>query len=181
MANAYELDAAVWDSKIVGHDPAVDPETLLANPYNFRVHTKLQQDAVAGLLDEIGWVKSVVVNTASGHIVDGHARVTLAMRKEGQTVPVEYVELTAEQERLALAALDFTVGMAGIDGDKLGGLLEGMARPGDEAIAAVVKELAESSGLDDPFEPVDIDERPLLDQKKPVECPECGHSFVVTG
>ncbi len=151
MANAYELDEAIWTNKIVGHEDAVDPQTLLANPFNFRIHSKLQQDAVAGLLDEIGWVKSVVVNTVSGHIVDGHARVTLALRKDGQTVPVEYVELTVEQERMALAALDFTVGMAGIDGEKLGELLEGMKRPQDLAIAAVVKELALSGGLDAPF------------------------------
>lgn len=76
-----------WASRIVGHD-VVQPDQLLANPLNARIHGKLQQDATAGNLDALGFVKSVVVNRATNRIVDGHLRVTLALRN-GSPVPVE--------------------------------------------------------------------------------------------
>ena len=37
MADAYNSDQK-WNQRIVGHD-TVDPESLLANPLNFRIHT----------------------------------------------------------------------------------------------------------------------------------------------
>ena len=39
-------------------------------------------------------------------------------------------------------------------------------------------ELADATFTVPDFQPVGEDEQPRLDQKKPVECPECGHEFV---
>ena len=36
------------------------PDQLLANPANWRIHPKAQQDALAGALDQVGWVKQVL-------------------------------------------------------------------------------------------------------------------------
>lgn len=41
-----------WQSRIVGQDLVV-PETLHANPHNWRVHTKAQKDALTAALDQI--------------------------------------------------------------------------------------------------------------------------------
>jgi hypothetical protein len=36
------------------------PDQLLANPANWRIHPKAQQDALAGALDQVGWVQQVL-------------------------------------------------------------------------------------------------------------------------
>ncbi len=45
-----------WRNRIVGAGEEA-PDQLLANPGNWRVHPKAQQDALAGALDEVGWVQ----------------------------------------------------------------------------------------------------------------------------
>lgn len=93
-------------SRIVGHEE-VPADQLLANPWNFRRHGAYQRSVLRGSLDELGWVKSVTVNKLTGHLIDGHARVEDALGRGDRTpVPVEYVELSEAEERLALATLD---------------------------------------------------------------------------
>lgn len=46
------------------------------------------------------------MNQPTGNMVDGHMRVMLALRREEPTVPVRYVDLTPEEEKLALATFD---------------------------------------------------------------------------
>ncbi|MBW2674812.1 MAG: hypothetical protein JRD89_15600, partial [Deltaproteobacteria bacterium] len=60
------------------------------------------------------WISEIIVNKVTGHIIDGHLRVTLAMRK-GAKVPVKYVDLSIEEEKLALASYDFITGEAVVD------------------------------------------------------------------
>ena len=50
-----------WRNRIIGVGE-IDPEQILANPLNFRIHPKNQQDALLGVLDEVGWVQDVIVN-----------------------------------------------------------------------------------------------------------------------
>lgn len=114
--------APVWANRIVGQGTE-DPGQLLANPLNWRIHPKAQQDALAGLLDTVGWVQNVIVNRRSGHVVDGHLRVTLALRREEPQVPVVYVDLSPEDEALVLASLDPLAQMAVTDKEMLARLL----------------------------------------------------------
>ena len=119
-------EAAPWRTRIVGHGEE-DPEQLLANPGNWRIHPKAQQDALSGVLGQIGWVQSVIVNRTTGHLVDGHLRASLAMKDGAKTIPVSYVELTPEEENLVLATIDPLAGMAVTDGVKLAELLSGVS------------------------------------------------------
>ena len=100
-----------WRNRIVGHGEEA-PEQLIANPANWRGHPKEQQAALAGALGEVGWVAQVLVNRTTGHVVDGHLRVELAVARHEPAVPVAYVELTGEEERLFLASLDPLAAMA---------------------------------------------------------------------
>ena len=100
-----------WVSRIVGHAD-VDPHTLVEHPQNPKVHPPEQDAVVDGSLRTLGWVKSVQVNRRSGRVVDGHERVTLALRHGEATVPVEYVELTEAEEALALLTLDQSAALA---------------------------------------------------------------------
>ena len=111
-----------WRNRIVGSGQEA-PDQLLANPANWRIHPKAQQDALAGALDEVGWVQQVLVNRRSGFVIDGHARVALALRRGEPTVPVLYVDLEPDEEALVLATLDPISAMAGRDEDKLRALL----------------------------------------------------------
>ena len=42
---------------------------------------KAPQDALAGALDDVGWIQQVPVNRRTGFVVDGHARVALALSR----------------------------------------------------------------------------------------------------
>jgi ParB-like chromosome segregation protein Spo0J len=106
----------------VGHG-AEAPDQLLANPYNWRVHPQGQRRALAAALSEVGWVQSVIVNRRTGHVVDGHLRIALALERGEPEVPVVYVDLSEEEERLVLATLDPIGALAWGDGAKLGELL----------------------------------------------------------
>lgn len=116
---------ANWSNRIVG-EALVDPKTLLANPANWRVHPKAQQEALRAVLNAIGWVQRVIVNTTTGHLIDGHLRVEEAMRADEQ-VPVLYVELSLEEERAVLSALDPLSGLADTDHEKITALRDEMA------------------------------------------------------
>src|ERR1019366_8003153 len=112
---------AAWRNRIVGHD-VVDPTQLLANPRTWRTHPPAQRDALRGSLDTVGWVGQVMVNTVTGHVVDGHARIEEAISR-GEKVPVLYVELSEEEERLVLASFDPLGAMAERDTERLADLL----------------------------------------------------------
>ena len=145
MATTPTAPAAVWHNRIVGHGDE-PPEQLLANPANWRLHPKEQQQALAGALSEVGWVAQVLVNRTTGHVVDGHLRVDLAISRGEPSVPVAYVELSEEEERLVLASLDPLAAMATAEKDALEALLAGLS-PGDEALAALLAELGEQNGI----------------------------------
>ena len=85
-----------WRNRITGSGQEA-PDQLLANPANWRIHPKAQQDALAGALDAVGWVQQVLVNRNTGFVVDGHARVALALSRGEPTVPVLYVDLDADE------------------------------------------------------------------------------------
>ena len=134
-----------WNNRIVGHGMEA-PDQLLAHPGNWRIHPKHQQDALKGVLDDVGWVQNILVNKTTGHVVDGHLRVALALRHDVPEVPVLYVELSEEEESLILATLDPLSALAVADAQKLDELLQGV-QSDDAAIQAMLSELAEQSGL----------------------------------
>jgi hypothetical protein len=135
-----------WRNRIVGTGEEA-PDQLLANPGNWRIHPKAQQDALSDALDDIGWIQQVVVNRRTGHLVDGHLRVSLALRNNEPTVPVLYVDLDPREEALALATLDPISAMAATDKAKLDALLREVDT-GSAALQEMLSELAAKSGLE---------------------------------
>ncbi len=139
-----------WRNRIVDHG-LEDPEQLLANPGNWRIHPKAQQDALAGAIGDVGFIRSVTVNRLTGHVVDGHLRVQLALRNGEKQIPVEYVELSETEEAEALATLDPLGAMAAADQQKLDELLRDV-QSDDAAVQAMLGELyadANASALQD--------------------------------
>lgn len=158
-----------WRSRIVGSGTEA-PDQLLANPRNWRIHPKAQQDALAGALDQVGWVQQIIVNKRTGFVVDGHLRVAMAISHEEIEVPVVYVDLSEDEEALVLASIDPLAAMAVTDYDQLVELM-GSITIDSEALAAAL-------GVAPVFAAVGVDEQGRLDQKEPVTCPECGHAFI---
>ena len=146
-----------WANRIVSHGEEA-PEAIVANDSNWRTHTQTQRHALASVLSEVGLVQSVVVNTTTGRLVDGHLRVELAKAQGQPTIPVVYVELTEDEERIILATLDPIGAMATADREKLGELLLGIDSPDlgglIEAVARANRLALDfgSAGLSDPDE-----------------------------
>lgn len=138
--SAAERTADPWRNRIVGQGDEA-PDQLLANPSNWRVHPKAQREALAAVLDDVGWVQRVIVNRTTQHVVDGHLRVALALSRDEPTIPVNYVELDEREEALVLAALDPIAAMATTDKDKLRELLE-QAQVTDDQLRAAISDAA---------------------------------------
>jgi DNA modification methylase len=143
MPNRRRKSAAAepsWQDRIVDSGLA-DPAELLENPHQWRVHTDRQREALEEVLDRVGWVQRIVVNRRTGRLIDGHLRVATALRKGEPSVPVGWVDLDEEEERLMLAALDPLSAMASTDSGKLTELLAGV-RLDEGALRDLVAELA---------------------------------------
>lgn len=144
MTKQKPVAPTTWRNRIIGHGDE-DPAQLLANPKNWRIHPKAQQDALAGVLNEVGWVSEVIVNKRTGLVVDGHLRVELAISREEPTIPVRYVDLDEAEEALVLATLDPLAGMAVAAKDQLDALLADVTST-DEAVNSLLENLRHEPG-----------------------------------
>jgi hypothetical protein len=74
-AKPAETPAAhsAWRNRIIGYG-LEEATQLLANPKNWRIHPGEQQQALGGVLAQVGWVQNVVVNQRTGFVVDGQRR-----------------------------------------------------------------------------------------------------------
>ena len=130
-----------WRNRIVGRD-SVPPESLTANPRNWRAHPRAQRRALAGVLGQVGWVQDVIVNRRTGHILDGHLRVALAVERGEAAVPIVVVDLTPEEEAVVLATFDPLGAMAATDGAALQALLTTVETE-DAAVRTLLGRLAQ--------------------------------------
>jgi hypothetical protein len=158
-----------FKNRIVGIG-AEDPEQLLANPGNFRAHPGRQREALIALLDEVGFVAPVIVNRTTGHLVDGHLRVELALSRDEKAIPVSYVELTEDEERLVLATYDSVGDLAFSDKDRLRDLLDSVTSS-EAAVQTLLSSVATEAGL------LAAVGTPDAKPDHSVTCPACGEVF----
>ncbi len=110
------------------------------------MHPKAQQAALGGSLSDIGWVDEIKVNRRTGFMVDGHARVELALARHELTVPVSYLDLTEAEENEMLATYDPISAMAGRDDERLRGLLSAV-QTSDAGVHALLATLAKAASV----------------------------------
>ena len=132
-------------NRIVGQE-LVAVDQLLANPFNFRLHSEAQQHALAGSMDEIGFIHALLVNKTTGHIIDGHARVKILLRSDVEEITVDYVELTDDEEKKALMLLDPIAAMAGTDADMMDEVLQSI-NSDDERVQQALADITEEAGI----------------------------------
>lgn len=135
-----------WRNRIVGSGEQ-EAGQFMANPMNWRIHPKAQRDALTGILSDVGWVQSVIVNRTTGHVLDGHARIEEALKLGDETpVPFVEVELSEEEEQKILLTLDPISAMAAADKANLEQLLRDVSTD-NAALSAMLEELAEQHGV----------------------------------
>lgn len=137
MTRSKTEQPPAWRNRIVGEGEE-SPDKLMPNPKNWRVHSKQQREAVGGLLDQVGWVRQVIVNKTTGRLIDGHLRVEEARRRGELTIPVVYVELSPEEETVILASFDPLGAMAGRDDERRDALLN-VAHSNSAALDAALR------------------------------------------
>jgi len=130
-------------------------DNILFNPRNWRIHPLSQQDALKGVLEEVGWVQQVIVNKRTGNLIDGHLRCQLAAREGNKIIPVLYVDIDEAEEELVLATLDPIAGMAATDKAKLEQLFQDI-NSDNVNVQKLISEIAEKEGL--------LGELPTLDE-----------------
>lgn len=144
-----DQDALVggWRNRVTGSGYE-RPGDLLANPANHRLHPLVQAKALSALLDRVGWLQQVIVNLPDKMIVDGHLRVALAAQRGELQVPVDYVELAADEMALAATFFDPIGQLAQMDASALGEALGSLDLAAeDEALKALAQALAQDAGL----------------------------------
>ena len=154
----------------------VPASELRANPKNWRRHPPAQEAALRGVLEDIGFADAVIAReTPDGlELIDGHLRQEVM---GDQAIPVLIVDVTEEEADKMLLTFDPLAMMATADQGQLLNLLQS-TQFADQAVNDMLEALAngEPDVMPD-FEPGSIDDQGRLDEKKPIECPECGHHF----
>lgn len=148
-----------WDMRIVA-DGVEDPEQMMGNPRNARIHPLAQQKAMMAIFRRIGWIQRVIVNRNSGAIIDGHMRVLIAL-DEGQPVPVSYVEMDDEEEAFVLATFDPIAMLAVIDVTMYADLVESIVELETELRSVVDMAVGAKSPTEerhDADEPAQVDQ-----------------------
>jgi len=164
-----------WRNRILGHDE-VPPDELLANPLNWRVHPKHQQDALKGVIEEVGFVSPVLVQAGTDVVVDGHMRVTLALRDNIATIPVTYLDLTDVEVNTILATFDPISALAATDAAQLEALLRDVSTS-DAAVMQMLADLASDAGVIPPDVEFPEYTEDVENDVQYCECPSCGHRF----
>ncbi len=154
----------------------VPARDLIPNPKNWRTHPQAQQDALRGLLAEVGFADALIAReTPDGlMLIDGHLRAETAPDME---VPVLVLDVSEPEADKILLSLDPLAGLAETDRDALTGLLATVESE-SQSVKDLFTRIAEDSGLQPPaFDPATLDEQGRLDRKSEVECPGCGMRF----
>ena len=143
----------------------VKASELLPNPKNWRTHPQAQQDAMRGLLAEIGFAGAALAReTKAGlMLLDGHLRAALA---PDQKIPVLVLDVTEAEAAKLLATFDPVGKMADADPEALAALLADIDTE-SEALQAMLDGLAAEAELEAASEAASSTELKPLSIKQP--------------
>ena len=140
----------------------VPASQLQPNPKNWRTHPEGQQNALRGILAEVGIAGAVLAReTPEGGLmlIDGHLRAETLGNAD---VPVLVLDVNEAEADKLLATIDPLGAMAEADADKLRELLEEV-ETASEALADMFTELAEEAGILDGLNDAEIIEDEIPD------------------
>lgn len=82
------------------HDRMVDPRALKDSPFNNNRHSQQQIEALAKIIQNVGFRSPIVVSNRSGYIVKGHGRKLAAIFLGLTEVPVDFQDYESEVQEL---------------------------------------------------------------------------------
>lgn len=124
----------------------VPARDLLRNPRNWRTHPQAQQEALRGILAEVGYADALLAREAEDGslvLVDGHLR---AETTPDQEVPVLVLDVTEAEADKLLLSLDPLAELAETNAQALDALLRDV-QTGSEGLAGMWDALARENGL----------------------------------
>lgn len=124
----------------------VQASELRPNPKNWRTHPKHQQDALRGVLAEVGMADACLareLEDGSLMLIDGHLRAETAA---DATVPVLILDVDEAEADKILATLDPLAAMADSDAAKLEELLH-TVNTSSQALQELIADTATQAGL----------------------------------
>ena len=129
----------------------VKASEIIPNPKNWRTHPPAQQQAIAGMLAEVGYADALIAYEGSLGLtlIDGHLRAETTPDEE---VPVLILDVSDDEADKILATLDPLASMAGRDNEKLGSLLDGISSESD-GVTEMLRALVDGN-----YEPLTIPE-----------------------
>lgn len=137
----------------------VNAADLRPNPRNWRTHPPAQQDAMRGVLAEIGYAGALLARRLPDgglELIDGHLRAELTPDAE---VPVLVLDLEKSEADTLLAVFDPLSAMAATDAETLAGLLDGVETESD-AVRAMLDGMLKAGDGALPASEGNIDEMP---------------------
>jgi hypothetical protein len=135
----------------------VQADQLRPHPRNWRTHPPAQQDAMRGVLAQIGYADALLARElpdGSLQLLDGHLRAEVTPQA---MVPVLILDVDDREALTLLATLDPLAAMAGADPKILTDLLADV-QTDSQAVRALLDQLAEDHPLD-----ADGESKPLDD------------------
>ena len=153
-------------------------ETLIPYARNARTHSDEQVQQIAASIREWGWTTPVLVDEEST-IIAGHGRVMAAQKLGIEDIPVMVAEGWTDAQRKAYVLADNQLAQnAGWDSSILKIELKDLESENFNLnlIGFDVTEL-DALFFEPNFDPGTETDQGTLDEKKPTECPSCGHKF----
>jgi len=89
----------------------VDPRSLEAHEGNWRLHPEKQLEILERLLGDLGQIGAIVASQRTRRVLNGHARLRIAIEREVPSVLVQWVDLSPDEEDSVLATFDAVAGM----------------------------------------------------------------------
>jgi len=154
----------------------VKASELISNPKNWRTHPQHQQDALRGVLAEVGYADALIAReTPEGlMLVDGHLRAETTPDSE---VPVLILDVTAAEADIILGTLDPLASMAEADTEALRELVDGISIT-DESIQSLLESVLEMNDaaileIESPEAFPEVDEN----LETSFRCPKCDYEW----
>lgn len=156
-------DLGVWGRVVQIRDRIkelrrVRASELRPNPKNWRTHPQSQQDALRGVLAEVGYADALLARECEDGtlmLVDGHLRAETTPEME---VPVLVLDVTEAEADKILATLDPLASLAECNDEKLRALMASVAI-NDQMVSALV---SASDGEAAPLKPVSVKAPPRM-------------------
>jgi hypothetical protein len=149
---------------------------LTPNPRNWRTHPKAQQDALRGILAEVGYADALLARElpdGSLMLVDGHLR---AETTPDQEVPVLVLDIDQAEADKLLLSLDPLAALAETNSTALDALLREVDT-GSEGLQQMYADLAADAKLYVEQEAGKADSDGPAAEDGVVTCPRCGHAW----